>query len=116
MILTLAAALGVAFSLLRVRWPLKQLVARVGLSAPDGDFIRAHFATLPKKASVTVTLRSGKIFSGTPGHGDANTHGTARKYYFSNVAWYDRQSGAWNPRPGGIIINLDDVEHIETPQ
>jgi len=111
----IAVASGYAAAFLRVRWPLHQLAQRVGMGLPDQDFIRSQFTQLEKNASVTITLKNGEVFSGTPSGGRIYANDEPREYFFNNIAWYDKQTGTWVNRSGGIIINLDEVEYIETP-
>jgi len=114
-LLLLASGLGFGFSWLRVQWPMRQIADMLGLGMPDEDFIRTKFALLKSNDSVTITLKNGEIFSGTPGGGSMYTKDGPREYYFTDIAWYDKSKGAWDNRPGGLILNLDQVEYIETP-
>jgi hypothetical protein len=84
---------------------------------PDDDFIRVQFKKLQPNDIVTVTLKSGKIFSGTPQGGSGYRKNGPREYYFNNVAWFVPNVPAaqtWDVQPGSLIIDLADVELIQT--
>jgi hypothetical protein len=114
-LLALAVLSGVLFAYLRVRWPLKNLATGAGFNQPSEDFIRSEFARLKGSDSVTVTLKNGEIFSGTPKRGSTHIKDIPREYYFNNIAWYDKHKHVWDTRPGGLIIALKDIAYIETP-
>jgi hypothetical protein len=114
-LLVVAALGGAAFAYLRVRWPLKYLADSAGFNEPSEDFIRSEFVRLKGSASVTVTLKNGEIFSGTPKRGSTHIKDTPREYYFNNIAWYDKTKRVWDKRSGGLIIALKDIAYIETP-
>lgn len=114
-LLAVAVVSGLAFAQLRVRWPVSQLADWLGLAGPDEDFMRAQFARLSQTSWVTLTLKNGEIVSGKPRRGSLYVKDAPREYYFTDIAWYDKTKGAWDKRSGGLIINLDQVEYIETP-
>lgn len=73
---------------------------------------------LPAESSVvTLTLKSGRILSGTPQSGTGDPDSPARELYVNYPAWWndDKEGGpGWTDAPdaGGVIINLEDVESI----
>lgn len=85
-----------------------------GVGSADHDFIRSEFRRIKLGDLLTVTLHSGEVFSGRPVRGSIYKPGMQREYYFDSVAWYDKATGQWDVRSGGIIINLDEVAYIET--
>lgn len=114
-LLLMAVLGGVFFAYLRVRWPLKNLADSAGFNPPSEDFIRSEFTQLKGSDSVTVTLKNGEIFSGTPKRGSTHIRDLPREYYFNNIAWYDKTKNVWDTRPGGLIIALKEIAYIETP-
>lgn len=114
-LLFLSIFLGTVTALVRNQTPVKEVVDKIGIGLHGGDFIRSQFIKLKRNASVTITLKNGEIFSGTPSGGRVYAKDEPREYFFNNIAWYDKQAGVWVNRPGGIIINLEEVEYIETP-
>jgi hypothetical protein len=107
-------AISILFAKLRITKPIRPLMNWVGLGMPDEDFIRSRFTELKKtNSSVTVTLKSGEVFSGTPSKGSIFSVGAPREYYFSNLAWFNSDDNRWDEREGGLIINLDAVNYIE---
>jgi len=113
----LSFALGLASNFIRDWEPIRWLFKKLKIPGPDDDFIRAQFRKLKKNTAVTVKLRNGKVFSGTPQGGSAYKKDTPREYYFNNVAWYKKgapKGKLWEPAKGSLIVNLDDVEYMET--
>lgn len=116
LLLIFSIAAGLIISFLRVHWPVKQLAGAWGLGMPDEDFVRAQFSRLgSKNSSVTVTLKSGRVFSGTPMRGSIYSKGSTQRYYFGNLAWAKADDG-WDERTGGLIVAMSEVEYIETPR
>lgn len=116
LLLGFSILIGYLFSWLR-GWgwsPAKRFMRSFGLRAPDEDFIGLQFRKLGKNDIVTVTLKSGAVFSGMPKQGNLYRRDGARQYYFDEVAWYDNAEQAWENRPGGLIIDLAEVEYMET--
>ncbi len=93
---------------------VRQLGRQLGLPGPDEDFMKVQFSKLRKSESVTITLKDGSIFSGTPEGWNTFRIGFPRQYYFNNLAWYDKEKHTWNERTGSIIIDLNEVQYIET--
>jgi hypothetical protein len=93
---------------------VRRVTKLLGLPQPDEDFIKFQFAKLSKNEVVTVKLRSGELFSGTPQGGSSYQDGSSRQYYFNNVAWFSKERSEWDDAPGSIIISMGDIEYIET--
>lgn len=110
-----SVAVGLAVSVMRVHPPIKQLAYMVGRGAPDEDFVRSQFARLKRGDPVTVTLKSGRVFSGVPTNGSIYASGSTQRYYFDDLAWATR-GGGWDVRPGGLLVAMSEVEYIETPK
>jgi hypothetical protein len=94
--------------------PFKRLMRVLGLHEPNEDFMGSQFQKLGKNDFVTVTLRTGAVFSGMPKQSNTYRRDGARQYYFSSIAWYDQDKGTWDNRPGGLIVDLSEVEYLET--
>jgi hypothetical protein len=110
-----AAGLLVAYA--RDHWPAKQILARYGFENPNQDFVKAQFARLdPQNNAVTVTLKDGSVFSGTPKRTSRHSHDSRQYYYFTDVARYEKNGDIWQEQPGGIIVERDEVQYIETPK
>lgn len=119
-LLIIAPLAGLAASYIR-RWrPIRSLATRLDLPGPDDDYLRDRFKQLPPDAIVTVTLKSGEIFSGTPESLSAgqDTNRPEQKLTFGNLAWYTkRKRGShWEVRPGNLIITAGDILFIETDE
>jgi hypothetical protein len=111
---TFSFMVSAIFAKLRVLPPIRPVMNWIGFGMPDEDFIRSRFTELKKtNSSVTVTLKSGEVFSGTPSKGSIFSVGSPREYYFNNLAWFDNKEDTWQERDGGLIINLDAVNFIE---
>jgi hypothetical protein len=114
LLLAFSIVLGLLGAWLRRQTRVKQVIRKLSLPAPDEDFIRNQFSKLTRNEAVTVTLQNGDIFSGTPQGGSILKDGASRQYYFNNIAWYDKETKAWDVRTGSIVIDLGHVEYIET--
>lgn len=116
-LLILSFLVGLLFARLRAwRWP-RSVARRFGFPDADEDFIHALFNQLSKNEAVTVRLKNGSVFSGTPQGGSTYRNGSSRQYYFNNVAWYNDSPKAktnWEERPGSLIIDLEEVMYMET--
>jgi hypothetical protein len=116
-LLILPWASGWLFGEVRSTRPLKQAAKWLKMPDPDDDFLRVQFKKLGPDSLVTVVLKSGEIFSGTPESGSpANTDKTQR-FYFNNIAWYrtdKRGKNTWDPRSGSVIVSTDEILFIET--
>lgn len=115
LLLLVSVLAGLLFGFLRVHWPVEQIAAALGLGMPDEDFVRAQFARLPASGAVTVTLKSGRIFSGVLEQASVYSRDSVQKFYFKELAWADG-SGKWDSRPGGLIVDADEIEYMETPR
>jgi hypothetical protein len=116
LVLALAIIGGYVFAELRVRWPINKLASRFGgLDSPHEDFIRTHFANLKQGEPVSVKLKSGTSFSGTPSSGSIYTKNGPRKYCFDFVAWYDDDAGLWQETNSTVMVDLKEVEYIVSP-
>lgn len=105
----------VAGCVLGVAMPfIVRILQKYNLASPKVDFVGSIFRGLGKDDVVTVTLKSEEVFSGRPIRSAVYASGSPREYYFDSVAWYDKATGQWDVRSGGIIINLDEVAYIET--
>ena len=116
-LLMIAALAGLIFTELRVRWPIKQMADKLGLGSPDEDFMRSHFSKLAQNDPVTVVLKSGTTFSGTPVRGSIYSKNGSRKYRFDYVAWLNNKSkDGWDVTDECVIVDLKEVEYIVSPR
>jgi hypothetical protein len=106
--------IGLGFAYLRKWQPVKVLAKAIGLPGADEDFIKVQFSKLDRDEVVTLFMKNGEIFSGTPQGGNTFRQGEPRQYYFNNLAWYNAEKKRWDERPGSLIIDLSEIEHIET--
>ena len=115
-LLILAWLLGAGFSFLRDTRPAHWIARQLHFPGPDDDFIRVQFKKLPPDSLVTVTLKSGEIFSGTPEGLSTMSNKYPQRLYFSNIAWFnkDNKSRKWELRSGSVIVATDDILFIET--
>lgn len=114
LLLLFSATIGLLGARVRRFAFIKLLLRPFSVPAPDEDFIRQQFGKLTRNEVVSVTLQNGDVFSGTPQGGNIYHAGHSRQYYFNNIAWYNKDTGAWEERSGSIIIDLSHVLHIET--
>jgi hypothetical protein len=116
LLLAVSVVAGGLFAFLRTRQPLRGLAQRLGLGSPEEDFVKEQFARLnPGDAAVTVVLKNGDTFSGTPARASRHSQNGRRYYYFSNLVWFNAKTSEWSERKGGIIIEQEEIEFIETP-
>lgn len=119
LLLVIAVIVGLLCSFLRTQWPIRQLTARLGFGPPSEDFVKTQLNRIDQQDSdnnvVLVTLKSGKVFSGTIDRLSRYTPDGPKYFYFSNLAWLDEEKHRWVEREGGIIVERGDVEYIETP-
>ena len=121
LVLLLVAVLsGALVTSLRTQWPIQNIASKLGLGSPEEDFVKAQFLRIDaknaKKNPVTVTLKSGAVFSGTVDRLSRNDQNGFKYYYFTNLAWFKETTGKWDEREGGIIIERSEIEYIETPK
>jgi hypothetical protein len=119
-ILSVAILSGALVTFLRMQWPVRNIAARMGLGSPDEDFVKTQLLRInskdSKKNSVTVTLKSGVVFSGTTDRLSRYDRDGLKYYYFANLAWFTKDTGTWDEREGGIIVERSEIEYIETPR
>lgn len=111
-----SSAIGLLSAALRRSRVVRKIASRLRFPEPDEDFVKTQFNKLGQGEPVTVKLKNGELFSGTPQGGSLYRAGQPRPYFFSNVAWFDAEKEQWDERPGSIIIDLNDVEYIQTAQ
>lgn len=121
LILLLVAVLsGWLVTFLRTRWPIQNIASKLGLGSPEEDFVKAQFLRIDaknaKKNPLTITLKSGAVFSGTADRLSRNDQNGYKYYYFANLAWFNEKTGTWDEREGGIIVERSEIEYIETPK
>lgn len=106
---------GLLASFLRMTRPVKRVMGILGVGHPREDYIQRQFKRLKSNQAVTVKLKSGPVFSGTPESGRVYVPGasTPERYYFSNLAWAT-DDGGWREQDGGIILDLKEAEYIVT--
>jgi len=114
-LLALSIFVGWLFATLRGLSVFKKLARQFRLpSEADEDFIRAQFSKLGKNDLVTVALRNGDVFAGTPQAGSILRDGASRQYSFNDIFWYDKNKNNWEQSEGSIIIDLGEVLYFET--
>lgn len=113
-LLLISVMTGWVVALLRRTSLVKSLARRLRLPNADEDFLRAQFSKLGETEFLTVALRNGDVFSGTPQSGSIMRDGTPRQYSFNDVIWYNKDSGDWEQTEGSIIIDLDEVLYFQT--
>lgn len=113
-LLVFSVLCGWFFAYLRKWEPVKRAGRLLGVPAPDEDFIRTQFKKLRDSGIVSVTLKSGSVFSGTPQGGSKVRSAHPRQYYFNDVAWYNKKTHKWEKRSGSIIVDLSEVDYLET--
>jgi hypothetical protein len=120
LLLTVAILGGIIATLLRKRWPVKDIALLFGMGSPNGDFVKTQLERInvndADQSSVTVALKSGSIFSGTSDRIDRYSHDGPLYYYFANLAWYNKDNGKWEEQDGGIIVERNEIEYIVTPR
>lgn len=118
-LLMVSLGAGALFTFMRTRWPLQQLAARLGFGSPNEDFVKTQLNRIDQQDSdnnvVLVTLKSGKVFSGTIDRLSRYSPLSPNYYYFTNLAWLDEEKHRWVERDGGIIVERGEIEYIETP-
>lgn len=117
LLFTVACAVGGLITLVRNRWPVVVIAERLGLGAPNEDFVKTQLVRLGLAADpkpLTITLRSGEVFSGTIYQMSRYAHGGQQYFYFNNLAWFDGDQNKWDKRDGGVIIERGEIEYIET--
>ncbi|MDB5185959.1 MAG: hypothetical protein JWL85_482 [Candidatus Saccharibacteria bacterium] len=121
-LLLTAVAVGGAVTALRVRWPIKHIAARYGLGSPNEDFVKTQLLRIdlkdPHNNAITVTLKSGAVFSGTIDRFSLSRYAqdAPQHYYFTNLAWFNDETDMWEEREGGLIVERSEIEYIETPK
>lgn len=111
LLLAIAALAGFAFSWLRVRPPVSWIASRLGVDSPHEDFVGEHFKNLKPGDAVTVRLKSGPAFSGTPSGGSIYTKTGPRKYCFEYVAWYNEKTEKWEETDDTVMVDLREIEY-----
>lgn len=116
LLMLIAVLVGILLTYGRTHWPVKWVAAKFGLGSPDEDFVKLQFLRLrPNQRAVTVMLKSGGVFSGVPDRTNRYSHSGLKYYYFGNVMWLNSED-EWEEREGGIIIERNEIEYIETPK
>jgi hypothetical protein len=109
--------IGGVVTFLRVKWPVKNLAKMLGFGSPNEDFVKVQFLRLkPEAAAVTVKLKSGATFSGTPDRTSRYSHGGLKYYYFTNMAWFSAKKDKWQEQAGGVLLESSEIEYIITPE
>jgi hypothetical protein len=120
LLLAIAVLSGVGVTLLRKRWPLRDLALLLGLGSPNGDFVKTQLERVdvsePDTSSVTVSLKNGSIFSGTADRISRYSHDGPLYYCFSNLAWFNSDTNAWEEQGGSIIVERNEIDYIVTPK
>lgn len=114
-LLTIAVIAGFLAAWLRQKPPINWIVARLGIDSPHEDFIRIHFETLDPQDPVSVKLKSGAAFSGTPSKGSIYSKDGPRKYCFEYIAWYDDKKEKWEETDDTLMVDFRDIEYIVSP-
>jgi hypothetical protein len=114
-LLLLSVAIGWTTALLRRTELVRACARRLRLPTnADEDFLRAQFSKLRETEFLTVALKNGEVFSGTPQSGSIMRDGAPRQYSFNDVIWYNKDSGDWEQTEGSVIIDLDEVLYFQT--
>lgn len=113
-LLLTSVVVGWLWALLRRTGPVREWARKLRLPAADEDFIRAQFSKLGRTEFLTVALKNGEVFSGTPQSGSIIRDGAPRQYSFNDVIWYDKAKNTWEQTEGSIIIDLDEVQYFLT--
>lgn len=111
----LSFAVGWSAALLRARRPVRQVLARLGLSyQPEGSIYAQTLLALPPEAVVTVECSDGRKISGTPRIGPGPADGGIAELYLTNPAWWDRARGRWvtEGAGGAVIVPLANVHSV----
>jgi hypothetical protein len=120
MLLIVAVATGSIITFLRVHWPIKTIADKCGLGSPNEDFIKSLLLRIdakdPNHNAVTVTLKSGTIFSGTVDRLSRYSLDGPKYYVFSNLAWFNAANGSWDEREGNLLVERQEIEYMETPK
>jgi hypothetical protein len=107
-------ALGFVCARVRRMTPVRRVLRALRFPAAEEDFLKLQFAKLPKMEGVTVKLKNGEMFFGTPQGASKYRTDVERRYFFNNVAWFVKKTKKWELRPGSVIIALDEIEYFET--
>lgn len=113
-LLLLSVVMGWLWALARRTAFVRSCARKLRLPGADEDFIRAQFSKLGKTEFLTVALKNGEVFSGTPQSGSILRDGTPRQYSFNDVIWYNKAKNDWEQTEGSIIIDLDEVLYFQT--
>lgn len=113
-LLILSVVFGWAWAWARRTTFIRTCARQLRLPSADEDFIRAQFSKLGKTEFLTVALKNGEVFSGTPQSGSILRDGTPRQYSFNDVIWYNKDTGDWEQTEGSIIIDLNEVLYFQT--
>lgn len=113
-----AVLLGFGISHLRKTKRVRKIATKLNIPGPDTDFIKVQFQKLKTNSTVTVTLKNGEVFSGTPKSLGTYVKGNPREYTFNNIAWYkpNARTNKWDYREGTLIININEIQYIETSE
>lgn len=76
--------------------------------------MKVQFNKLDPIDPVMIKLKNGELLSGTPQGGSTYKRGGPRLYYFNNICWFDKEKEQWDERPGSVIIDLTEIDYIET--
>jgi hypothetical protein len=113
-LMAFSIVIGFVCARLRRMKPVRRLLRALRFPAAEEDFLKLQFSKLPKMEGVTVKLKNGEMFFGTP-QGASKYHADGeRRYFFNNVAWFVKKTKKWEPRPGSIIIALAEIEYFES--
>lgn len=117
-LLILSPLLGIFFGIIVDAKPVRTLRRKLRLPGPDDDYLRVLFKGLKTSSIVTVALKSGEIFSGTPEGWSTFSPNAPQRIYFNNIAWYRTRGKRqhWELRDGSLIVLVDDIAYIETDE
>jgi hypothetical protein len=107
-------AIGFACAQIRHTRIIRRLARFFRFPVPEDDFLKLQFAKLSADEAVTVKLKSGELFSGTPKGASKFRADAPRQLSFSNVAWFVRKTKQWEERASSVIVDLNEIEYIET--
>jgi hypothetical protein len=113
-LLLLSVGLGWLWARLRRTALIRSWARKLRLPDASEDFLRTQFSKLDENEFLTVALKNGEVFSGTPQSGSIIREGMPRQYSFSDVIWYNKDKNSWEQTEGSIIIDLDEVLYFQT--
>lgn len=120
LLILIAIMAGALVTFARNRWPARQIAIKLGLGSPNEDFIKTQLQRIdtsdPENNTVIIKLKNDGLFSGTVAQFSRYDINSPMHLYISNLAVFDDKLKSWIERDGGLIVERNEIEYIETPE